>query len=70
MFYFGYHFLGMHIIWWFVWAVFIYWIFLSPYSTGQRKSSNDDSLEILKRRYASGEIKTKEYIDQKNILGV
>ncbi|MDQ2864138.1 MAG: SHOCT domain-containing protein, partial [Bacteroidota bacterium] len=31
MFYDGYHFFGMHLVWWFIWMIFIFWIFATPY---------------------------------------
>ncbi|MEO8086537.1 MAG: SHOCT domain-containing protein, partial [Bacteroidota bacterium] len=31
MFYEGYHFWGMHLTWWFIWLVLLFWIFATPY---------------------------------------
>lgn len=71
MFYDGYHFWGMHLIWWFVWVMLMFWLFVLPYSiTGQRRTYSDSSLEILKRRYASGEINTEEFNEKKKVLGI
>ena len=64
----GYHFWGMHLIWWFVWLMFIFWIFATPYYVPFQQKKKDSPLDILKRRLASGEIKTEEYQEKKKIL--
>lgn len=48
----------------------IFWIFVLPYSAGQRRIYHDNALEIIKRRYASGEINTEEYNEKKKVLGI
>jgi putative membrane protein len=68
MLYDGYHFWGMHLIWWFIWLLFIFWIFATPYYVpGQRKKENSP-FNILRRRFASGEITKDEYLEKKKIL--
>jgi len=68
MFYDGYHFWGMHLMWWFVWIILLFWIFATPYDIpGQRRKKNTP-LDILKKRYASGEINNEEYQEKKKIL--
>ncbi|MBA2613594.1 MAG: SHOCT domain-containing protein [Bacteroidetes bacterium] len=67
MLYNGYHFWGMHLIWWFIWIVLIFWIFGTPYDVpGQRKKQSP--LDILQKRFASGEINKEEYLERKKIL--
>jgi putative membrane protein len=69
MFYNGYHFFGMHLIWWIIWIILIFWIFALPYRIpGQRYYMKDSPLDILQRRLASGEITNEEYQEKKNIL--
>ena len=68
MFYDGYHFWGMHLVWWFIWLMLIFWIFATPYSIPGQRYKKDSSLDILKRRYAAGEINTEEYQQKKKIL--
>ena len=62
------HFFGMHFLWWvvglFVLIVF-FWVF---YKTSFRKPQKDDSLQILKKRFANGEISKEEYEESKKIL--
>jgi putative membrane protein len=46
----------------------IFWIFATPYDIpGQRKRKNSP-LDLLQRRFASGEITKEEYQDHKEIL--
>jgi len=64
----GYHFWGMHLIWWFVWIILLFWIFAIPYDVPGQRSKKDTPLDILKKRYASGEINNEEYQEKKKIL--
>ncbi len=59
---------GMHLIWWILWILFLVWIFATPYSVPGQKRKKEDPFEILKRRYAAGEIDTQEYEERKKIL--
>jgi putative membrane protein len=68
MLYAGYHFWGMHLVWWFIWLSLLFWIFAIPYNVpGQRKRVRTP-LDILQTRFASGQITTEEYEDMKRIL--
>ncbi len=66
--YYGYHFLGMHLIWWLIWVFFIIWIFATPYDIPGRKTKKDTPMDILKKRYAAGTINTEEYVERKKHL--
>ena len=66
--YYGYHFLGMHLVWWLIWVVFIVWIFATPYDIPGQKTKKDTPLDILKKRYADGTINTEEYMERKRNL--
>ena len=68
MLYDGYHFWGMHLIWWFVWLIFLFWIFALPYNIPGQRMPKDSPLDVLKKRFASGEIKAEEYQEKKKIL--
>ena len=68
MLYSGYHFFGMHLIWWFVWLVLLFWIFAMPYSVPGQRKRKDSPLDILQNRFASGQITTEEYQEKKQIL--
>jgi putative membrane protein len=69
MLYDGYHFWGMHLIWWIVWLILLFWIFAIPYNIPGQRIKKESPLDILKRRFASGQIKTEEYQEMKKILG-
>ena len=68
MFYNGYHFWGMHLIWWFIWMIFLFWIFAIPYDVPGQRNKKDSPLDILKKRFASGEITKEEYLERKSDL--
>ena len=68
MFYDGYHFGGMHLIWWLIWIIFMFWIFATPYNIPGQRKKKDSPLDILQKRFASGQIKTEEYQEKKRIL--
>lgn len=68
MFYEGYHIWGMHLIWWFFWLFWLFWIFATPYNIPGQRMKPDSPLDILKKRFASGQIKNEEYQEKKKIL--
>lgn len=67
-FYEGYHFGGMHLIWWVLWMILIIWIFATPYSIPGERKIKDSPLNLLQMRFANGEIEEKEYEKRKAIL--
>jgi putative membrane protein len=68
MHYDNYHFGGMHLIWWFVWVFFVIWIFAMPFDIPGRRYKGETSLEMLKKRFVSGEISLEEYQQKKKLL--
>ena len=68
MFYDGHHFWGMHLIWWILWLIFIFWIFATPYDVPGQRKKKDSPLDVLKKRYAAGEINSKEFEERKKVL--
>jgi putative membrane protein len=62
--YFG----GMHLLWWVVWIMMLIWIFALPYRIPFQRYKKDSPLDILQRRFASGEITNEEYQEKKKIL--
>jgi putative membrane protein len=59
---------GMNTIWWFVWAILIFWIFATPYDIpGQRRRKNTP-LDILRNRFAAGKITAEEFEERKKVL--
>ena len=68
MMYDGYHFGGMHFIWWFIWIMFLLTIFASPYEIPGQRSRRQSPLDILQNRLASGQITNEEYQEKKTML--
>ena len=66
--YYGYHFWGMHLIWWIIWVGFIFWVFATPYDIPGQMNKKDSPLDILQKRFASGQINKEEYLAQKKLL--
>jgi putative membrane protein len=61
MFYEGQHFWGMHLVWWVIWVIFILWIFATPWDIPGQRTKKETPLDLLKKRYAKGEISKDEY---------
>ncbi len=61
----SYHYLGMTLFWWVVWSVLLIWIFATPYSIPGQRFKKDTALDLLKKRYAKGEINSREYQEMK-----
>jgi len=69
MFYDGWYGFGMHAFWWLFWVILIagvVWAMGRGSSGRQRERENP--LEMLRRRYARGEVSTQEYEERKAIL--
>ena len=64
----GHHFWGMHWFWWILWVIFIFWIFATPYDVPGQRKKKESPLDILKKRYAAGEINTQEFEERKKVL--
>lgn len=62
-YYNGYY--GMNPIWWIIWILFIIWVFATPW--GHRRT-RDTSYDILRKRFAAGEITKEEYQEAKKVL--
>lgn len=62
------HYGGMHFIWWIVWIFFLAWIFFIPTDIPYQKTKKDSPLDILKKRFAKGEISKPDYEESKKIL--
>ncbi len=59
---------GMDFIWWIVWILLLIWIFLVPYNIPGQRKPKESPLDILKRRFASGQIGKDEYEQSKKTL--
>jgi putative membrane protein len=68
MMYDGYHIWGMHLTWWFVWAILLVWIFATPYDVPFQRTKKNSAMDILKKQYAYGQITKAEFLEKKDIL--
>ncbi|MES2577844.1 MAG: SHOCT domain-containing protein [Bacteroidota bacterium] len=64
----GHHFGGMHFFWWIFWIIILIWVFASPYNFLGQRTKKETSLDILKKRFAKGEITKEEFEEKKKFL--
>ncbi|MDF1674667.1 MAG: SHOCT domain-containing protein [Vicingaceae bacterium] len=62
------HYWGMHLFWWILWIILLFWIFAIPADIPGQRKKKDTPLDILKKRYANGEIDAQEYDKMKKTL--
>ena len=62
-------FFGMHVFWWAFWFILIVTLFstVRPVPRNQLRSG-ERALDILRRRYAAGQVTTEEYERRKAVL--
>lgn len=63
-----YLFAGMHVIWWVVWLLLLFWIFAVPFDIPGQRKKRDTPLDILEKRLALGEITADEFEEKKKLL--
>jgi len=68
MYYDGYHFFGMHLVWWFFWVFMVFWVFATPYYVPGQLKKRGSAFDVLQKRFASGQITIEEYNEKKKIL--
>ena len=59
---------GMNLIWWIIWMVLLAWIFVIPFDIPGQRARRNSPLDILQKRFASGQISKEEYAEHKKIL--
>jgi putative membrane protein len=64
----GYHFWGMHLVWWIIWFAIFIWIFATPWEIPGERKKQETPLDILQKKYAEGSISTEEYEERKAVL--
>ena len=64
----GYHFVGMHLVWWFIWIIFVFTMFGWYQPVPRRKNRETSPLDILQKRFAAGEINKETYQEHREIL--
>jgi putative membrane protein len=68
MFYENFQFWGMHLIWWVIWVAILIWIYATPYDMPGQRKKRDTPIDVLKKRFALGEIDKKEYLEKRTII--
>jgi putative membrane protein len=58
----------MSLIWWILWVILLFWIFATPYNIPGQRTKKDTPLEVLKKRFASGQIDDEEYLTKKKLF--
>lgn len=67
MFY-DHHFIGMHWIWWLIVIGIILMIVFNVVPYRPKAELEDDAMEIVKKRFARGEIEREEFQERKRII--
>lgn len=67
MFY-DHHFIGMHWIWWLIITAIILLMVFDVIPRRSRIEPEENALDILKKRFARGEIEREEFEERKRIL--
>jgi putative membrane protein len=65
--YWGYHYWGMHLFWWFFWLALVV-LLLSTGWPRSRIALRDGAIDALRTRYAAGEIDEEEYQERLAVL--
>lgn len=65
---FDHHFIGMHWIWWVIIIVTILLVVFDVIPYRPKTDTTEDPLDILKKRFARGEIEHEEFEERKKIL--
>jgi len=63
-----YYYVGMHLIWWFIWFILLSWVFILPYDIPGQRRRKESPLDILAKRFSSGEITKEEFMEKKQVL--
>lgn len=59
---------GANWVWWLLWLMILIWIFATPWRIPGQRHYRETHLDILKKRFARGEIDQQEYEERKAIL--
>jgi len=51
-----------------VWGILLFWIFFTPYNIPGQRIKKDSPLDILQKRFASGQINNQQYDEIKQVL--
>lgn len=68
MYNYNYYYFGMHLAWWIIWVFVILLIVAIPYDFPFQRNKMDSEMDILRKRFASGQISKEEYQDKRAFL--
>jgi len=69
MFHPEWSFIGMHLFWWLFWLVLFVLLFATVTPVPKKDlKTRERALDILRRRYAAGQLSTEEYERRKAVL--
>lgn len=54
-------FLGMDVVWWTVFMIILIWLFVVPFDIPGQSKRKESQLDILKKRFTSGDITAEEF---------
>lgn len=66
--FFDHHFIGMHWIWWIILVGIILLVVFNVIPYRPKYDLKEDAMDILKIRFAKGEIEREEFEERKQIL--
>jgi putative membrane protein len=69
--YWGYHYWGMHLFWWFFWLAIVMLLLMTGWPRSRivaHDTGRDAALDALRMRYAAGEIDEEEYQERLAVL--
>jgi putative membrane protein len=66
--FFDHHFIGMHWIWWIILVGIILLVAFNVIPYRPKYDLKEDAMDILKIRFAKGEIEREEFEERKQIL--
>ncbi len=51
----------MNLFWWLIWIALVFWVFAAPNGIPDQRKSRYTALDILKKRFTSGQLTKEEY---------
>lgn len=64
----GHHFGGMHFFWWLFWVIIILWAIKTSRKNPNQQVKDGTPLDILKKRFANGDVTKEEYEEMKKTI--
>lgn len=66
--FFDHHFIGMHWLWWLIIIAIVLLVSFNIIPYRPRTEPMEDAIDILKTRFARGEIEQEEFEERKKVL--